>query len=72
DNTIAIELFCKDNQIPFAGKIPYDKNVSTAINSGCSIAKTDCPARTSLLEVFNQTMLLINCDTLNNYSLGGK
>lgn len=56
ENTKAIEDFCKENEIPFAGKIPYDKTASKAINEGRSIADIPCRARDALYEVYKKTM----------------
>ncbi|MGB4023955.1 MAG: ATP-binding protein [Acutalibacteraceae bacterium] len=54
-----IEEYCKDNNIAFVGKIPYDKSVSKAINAGKTIADVDCKARDSLMNVFSNTVSLI-------------
>lgn len=54
--TQVIEDFCRKHNIPFVGKIPYDKTASAAINTGKSIADIDCPARTALMEVYKNTM----------------
>lgn len=56
ENTEAIETFCKEHNIPFVGKVPYDKSASIAINEGHSLAEIDCPARDALLEVYQKTM----------------
>ncbi len=58
-NTAAIEAFCTENQLPFVGKIPYDKSASAAINEGKSLADTDCPARDALYEIFVKTSQLL-------------
>ena len=60
EKTERIEQICKENNIPFAGKIPYDKLASHAINSGMSLADFDCPARDALYEVFQKTMAVLN------------
>ncbi|MDD7388082.1 MAG: 4Fe-4S binding protein [Lachnospiraceae bacterium] len=59
ENTQAIETFCERENIPFAGKIPYDKSASRAINEGLSIADIDCPARDALKDIFNTTSKLL-------------
>lgn len=59
-NSEKIEQFCNENEIPFLGKIPYDKSASKAINQGMSIAEIDCPARDALLEVYNKVIKLLN------------
>ena len=60
ENTAAIEGFCRENAIPFLGKIPYDSAASQAINQGKSIAQVDCPARTALYHIYEQAMDLLN------------
>ena len=55
----AIERYCADNNVPFVGRVPYDKQASAAINAGCSLALTDCPARDALKTVFHNTRKLL-------------
>ncbi len=57
--TEAIEQFCRENDVPFVGRIPYDQAASQAINDGRSLADVDCPARTALLEVYQKVMRLM-------------
>lgn len=57
-----IEQLCTERDIPFVGKIPYDKNASAAANTGRSVADIDCPARDALYEVYKNTMAVL--DTL--------
>lgn len=59
EKTKMIEEFCTENDVPFVGRIPYDKQASIAINEGKSIADVDCPARSALKEVFDKTMHLM-------------
>lgn len=59
ENADAVERFCRENEIPFVGKIPYDRHASSAINAGHSLAQTDCPARDALYEVYKNTMRLL-------------
>lgn len=59
ENTKNIENFCMQNDVPFLGKIPYDKTASQAINEGKSLADINCPARTALLEVYNKVIELL-------------
>ena len=56
ENTEAVEELCRVCDVPFAGKIPYDKTAYEAINSGRSIAEFDCPAKDAIIKVFNKTM----------------
>lgn len=55
EKTAEIEEFCKENKIFFAGKIPYDKKVSIAVNAGHSIMEIDCPASRAFQDVFIKT-----------------
>ncbi|MFW9994339.1 MAG: P-loop NTPase [Candidatus Odinarchaeota archaeon] len=41
DMTAQIEKYCKDNNIPVAGKIPYDKKMYEAVLAGQSIVEYD-------------------------------
>ncbi|HOP11143.1 MAG TPA: ATP-binding protein [Oscillospiraceae bacterium] len=59
ENTRAIETFCKENNIPYTGRIPYDKHVPEAINAGRSIADIDCPAKNALHTVYERTMAVL-------------
>lgn len=59
ESTRTIEKFCRDNQIPYMGRIPYDKSASTAINEGHSLAESDCPAREALKLVYEKTIRLL-------------
>lgn len=59
ENTEKIEAFCKNNNIPFVGNIPYDTQAYLAINTGKSLADVNCPATTALRNVFHKMMKLI-------------
>ncbi len=54
-----IESYCKEIDVPFVGRIPYDKEASKAINNGKSIADTNCPARDALNLVYDKTINLL-------------
>lgn len=43
-NTEKIEAFCSDNNIVYAGRIPYDSTVVATTNYGQSIVDIDCSA----------------------------
>ncbi len=58
-HTEEIEAFCQNRNLPFLGKIPYDKAASAAINQGRSLADVECPARTALLEIYKKTSILL-------------
>lgn len=51
-NTEKIEAFCADNDIAYAGRIPYDSVAVAAINSGKSIVETDCPSGKAIKSVY--------------------
>jgi MinD superfamily P-loop ATPase len=51
-NTEKIEAFCADNDIAYAGRIPYDSAAVAAINSGKSIVEADCPAGIAVKDVY--------------------
>jgi len=59
EKTAAIERFCSESQIPYAGRIPYDAEASSAINAGKSVADIDCAASRALREVFDRVMGLL-------------
>ena len=58
--TREIEELCKTENIPFVGKVPYDKAASKAINEGISIADIECPAREALFKVYQNTIKILN------------
>ncbi|NCB42122.1 MAG: ATPase [Clostridia bacterium] len=58
-NTELIEAFCTENNLAFAGKIPYDKMASKAINEGHSLASVDCSAGHALKEVFRSVLAIM-------------
>lgn len=57
--TQEIEMFCQQEDLPFVGKIPYDKSASSAMNEGRSLAQTDCPARDALNEIYDKVRELL-------------
>jgi MinD superfamily P-loop ATPase len=59
EQSCTIESYCLEHNVPFVGRIPYDRQASLAINSGRSLADTDCPARDALKKVFDRTMELL-------------
>ncbi len=61
-NTEKIELFCKDKNIPFIGKIPFDSNVINAINNGYSIVDVECDASDAIKKIYNIAMKNLNID----------
>ncbi|MEL7649423.1 MAG: ATP-binding protein [Sedimentibacter sp.] len=59
ENTEKIESFCKNNSIPFAGRIPFDPSAVKAINNGQSIADMNCPSGNAAKDVFEKTMKIL-------------
>lgn len=59
ENAKKIQDYCKENEITFVGKIPYDKNVSKAVNDNISIADVECEAKNALFEVYEETLKLL-------------
>lgn len=59
ENTDAIERYCRENDVPFVGRVPYDKQASAAINAGHSLASVDCPAKDALKGVCRRVMALM-------------
>ena len=55
----AIRNYCLQNGVAFLGDIPYDPQVSVAVNDGKSIADFDCPATQALRQVYEKTIKLL-------------
>ncbi|MDO4544286.1 MAG: ATP-binding protein [Clostridia bacterium] len=60
--TDEIRNYCHENDIPFVGTVPYDKQASVAVNVGKSLADIDCTAHTALKEIFDKTMSMMEVD----------
>jgi MinD superfamily P-loop ATPase len=58
-NTEKIELFCKNNNLPFAGRIPFDPDAVKAVNNAVSIAEFDCKSGRSAKIIFEETMKIL-------------
>lgn len=59
DNTNKIIDLCKNLNINFVGKIPYDKEAIKAVNKGLTIIDVECPAGNSTKNVYANTMKLL-------------
>lgn len=59
DNTSKIESLCNELNIPFVGKIPFDKEAVNAVNNGLTIVDIDCNSGSSTSKVFKNTMKLL-------------
>ena len=58
ENTDKIEDFCYRRDIPFVGRIPFDREAVRAINDGETIVDRDCAAGAAVKEIFVKTMEL--------------
>lgn len=59
-HTQAIEAFCRQNDIPFVGRIPFDSQVVKAVNNGRSIIDVDCPSGKAVHSIFTVTISLLS------------
>ena len=59
-HTQVIEAFCRQDDIPFIGKIPFDLQVVKAVNNGRSIVDVDCPSGKAVYSIFTVTMSLLS------------
>lgn len=59
ENTRKIEFFCKEEGVPFAGKIPFDSEAVKAINNGQTIVDMECLSGRAAKEVYNKTIELL-------------
>ncbi len=59
-NTERIKKYAQDNDIPFVGCIPYDKQAAYANNGGKSLAFLETKASVALKSVFEHTMNYLN------------
>ena len=62
EKTGEIEAFCRENDLPFAGRIPYDPEASRAINDGRSLASVDCPASRALKSIYEVCRSLLGLE----------
>ncbi len=51
--------YCRQNDIPFVGSIPFDQAAIAAINSGKSIVALDCVAAKAVKKIYQRTINLI-------------
>lgn len=55
-NAESIIAYCQKNNIPYVGKIPFDKRAVEAVNSGLTIVDVQCNAGDALQSVYAKTM----------------
>lgn len=58
-NTEKIELFCKEHNLSFVGRVPFDSNAVKAINNGQTIVDIDCISGAAVREVYKKTMEML-------------
>ncbi len=58
-NTEKIEQFCKEEKLPFVGRMPFDNDAVKAINSGYTIVDTDCTSGKAVKDIYNNTIKLL-------------
>ena len=59
DITETIEEYCKNNNISYVGRIPYDKAAYTAANKEVNITDIECEAGKAVKEIFNKTVKVV-------------
>ncbi len=56
ENTKKIEEFCKKENLPFIGKVPFDYNAVKAVNDGKTVVDIDCSSGKAIKEIYQNTM----------------
>lgn len=59
ENSRRIELFCKTQGLPFAGRIPFDSDAVKTINNGRTVVDVDCISGRAIRGVFDKTMQIL-------------
>ncbi len=54
EHTKAIELFCKEQELPFVGRIPYDPQAIEAVNAGYTVIDIDCPSGRAIRDIYHE------------------
>lgn len=57
--THEIELYCKENNIEFIGKIPFDLSAGKAINNGYTVVDIDCAAGHAVQDIYKKAIDLL-------------
>ena len=60
ENTEKIIKLCKEEDLPFVGKIPFDKNAIEAVNKGLTIVDIDCISGEKTRDVYKNTIHYLN------------
>lgn len=63
-NSQKIETFCKEQRLPFVGKIPFDEEVVKAVNSGQTITDINCKSGEAVKLIYQRVLQLLvdECD----------
>lgn len=59
ENTEKIEAFCKQQALPFVGRIPFDPDAVKAINQGKTIIDVDCASGRAVKKVYDKTIKIL-------------
>ncbi|HBR03840.1 MAG TPA: ATPase [Ruminiclostridium sp.] len=59
ENTKEIETFCKEQGLPFVGKVPFDESVVKAVNSGRAITDINCKSGEVVKAIYHRIMKLL-------------
>ena len=63
--TEEIVSYCRNFDLPFVGKIPFDPKVVEAVNQGQTIIDMDCSAGSAAKEVYAKTLRMLITDGQN-------
>ena len=66
EKSAEIEEICQKNNIPFVGKIPFDKHISRALSEGRDPSTVNCPAREALYTVYQNVRALLDRENQAN------
>ncbi|NCA97390.1 MAG: 4Fe-4S dicluster domain-containing protein [Bacteroidia bacterium] len=58
--TDLIEKECLNREIPFLGKIPFDKTINEATNKGLTIVDVDCQSGRAIIPIFAKAIKLLD------------
>ena len=59
ENADRIEKFCSDNNIPFAGRIPYDPEAVKAVNNNLTIVDVDCKSGEAVRKIYDNVVEIL-------------
>lgn len=58
-NSEQIERFCREQELPFICRIPFDEDAVKVINNGQTIVYLDCASGTAVKSIYNKTIELL-------------